>query len=95
MKVIRAQEFSSENARAPGIPVHIATDLNRVDGTVRVGERILPYVGSVSAYESVAVLAMNLPYHLQLTGDETVYTLLEQAFGTDRETIPEAGNCTT
>ena len=80
------QEFSSENADWNTVYLN---GLNRVDGTVRVGERILPYVGSVSAYENITFLAMNLPYHLQLTGDETVYTLLEQVFGTDRETIPK------
>ena len=80
------QEFSAENADWNTVYLN---GLNRVYGTVRVGERILPYVGSVSAYENITFLAMNLPYHLQLTGDETVYTLLEQVFGTDRETIPK------
>ena len=80
------QEFSAEDANWNTVYLN---GLNRVDGTVRVGERVLPYVGSVSAYENITFLAMNLPYHLQLTRDETVYTLLEQVLGVDRETIPK------
>lgn len=80
------QEFSAEDADWNTVYLN---GLTRVDGTVRVGERVLPYVGSVSAYENITFLAMNLPYHLQLTRDESVYKLLEQVTGIDRETIPK------
>ena len=80
------QEFSAEDANWNTVYLN---GLTQVDGTVRVGERILPYVGSVSAYENITFLAMNLPYHLQLTRDEAVYTLLEQVLGVNRETIPK------